>query len=113
MRRAPLILALSLVLAACGAAAPSAKPAPREPAVTAVATTATTPPPPARPAAERHPPVVMVVFDEFSFASLLNTKGRIDPELYPHLTQLARQADVYPHYTTPSDETTSLFAALL
>jgi hypothetical protein len=55
----------------------------------------------------------MVVFDEFSFASLLDTSGRIDPALYPNLTKLAGQADVYSHYTSPSDETTSLFAALL
>lgn len=108
MRRALPLLVLTIVLAACGAGTPEAKTAPVGPATTATAKAH-----PAAAKAERHPPVVMVVFDEFSFASLLDTSGKIDPVLYPNLTKLAKQADVYPHYTTPSDETTSLFAALL
>lgn len=91
MRRALSLLALALVLTACGARAAGARAA----------------------APERHPPTVMVVFDEFSFAALLDTAGRIDPVLYPHLHALAARADVYGDYTTPSDETTSLFAAML
>ncbi len=113
MRRSALVLlVLVLALAACGGDSPratsSAAAQPVDPPTTSTAK--------ARPAAakaERHPPVVMVVFDEFSFASLLDSSGKIDPVLYPNLTKLAKQADVYPHYTTPSDETTSLFAALL
>src|SRR4051812_25565597 len=109
-RRLPL-LALVTALTACGAEKPEiARPQPVAPATTASA--------PARPAAaapkpDRHPSVVMLVFDQFSYGALLDSAMRIDPVLYPHLSALSKQSNVYSAYTSPSDETTSLFTSML
>jgi Sulfatase len=43
----------------------------------------------------RDPRVVMLVFDEFPEGSLLDGKGRIDSELFPHFAELAGDASWY------------------
>jgi hypothetical protein len=56
-----------------------------------------------RPAA--HPPVVLLVFDEFSTVSLLDRHGRIDPVRYPSFASLARDGTWFPYATSSLDET--------
>jgi Sulfatase len=51
------------------------------------------------------PPIVMIVFDEFSTVSLLDAHGRIDPVRYPNFAALARDATWFPYATASSDET--------
>jgi arylsulfatase A-like enzyme len=58
-------------------------------------------------------PVVMVVFDEFSYTALLDTAGRIDATRYPNFAALARNADVFSNATAPGDITTQATPALL
>jgi len=45
------------------------------------------------------PPVVMVFFDEFPMLSLLDSRGRIDPRLYPNFARLAGDATWYRNAT--------------
>jgi hypothetical protein len=45
------------------------------------------------------PPVVMVFFDEFPMASLLDHSGRIDARMYPNLARLAGDATWYRNAT--------------
>ncbi|MDF2741920.1 MAG: sulfatase, partial [Actinomycetia bacterium] len=45
------------------------------------------------------PPVVMVVFDEFPLASLLDSSGTIDKRVYPNLAEFASQATWYRNAT--------------
>ena len=52
-----------------------------------------------------HPPIVMLVFDEFSTVSLLDAHGRIDPVRYPNFAALARDATWFPFATASSDDT--------
>lgn len=59
----------------------------------------------ARAAAPRHPPVVMIVFDEFSTISLLDAKGAIDPVRYPNFAALAHDGTWFPYATSSLDET--------
>src|SRR5215211_540014 len=65
--------------------------------------------------APRHPPVVMLVFDEFSTISLLDARGGIDAVRYPHFAALAHHATWFPYATASLDETgralRSLFTA--
>jgi hypothetical protein len=51
------------------------------------------------------PPIVMLVFDEFSTISLLDAHGRIDPVRYPNFAALARGATWFPYATASSDDT--------
>ena len=50
-------------------------------------------------------PVVMVVFDEWSLISILDSEGAIDRERLPNLARLADQATWYPNTTAASDGT--------
>ena len=50
-------------------------------------------------------PVVMIVLDETPVASLVDGKGRIDPDFYPNFAALARDGIWYRHATTVSDYT--------
>lgn len=61
--------------------------------------------PAAEKAAATHPPVVMLVFDEFSTVSLLDERGRIDAVRYPNFASLARQSSWFPYATASLDET--------
>jgi hypothetical protein len=63
------------------------------------------PEPAAHAAAPRHPPVVMIVFDEFSTISLLNAKGVIDPVRFPNFAALAHDGNWFPYATASLDET--------
>jgi Sulfatase len=60
---------------------------------------------PAHVAAPRHPPVVMIVFDEFSTISLLDAKGEIDPIRDPNFAALAHDGNWFPYATASLDET--------
>ena len=60
-----------------------------------------------------HPPVVMIVFDEFSTTSLLGRGGRIDAVRYPNFATLARDGDWFPYNTASVDQTSRAMAALL
>jgi sulfatase-like protein len=57
------------------------------------------PAPPAASAAGSHPPVVMILFDEFPLRSLLDAKGRIDKRVYPNFAELAGQSTWYRNAT--------------
>ena len=50
-------------------------------------------------------PVVMVIFDEWSLVSILDSGGAIDGERLPNLARLADQATWYPNTTAASDGT--------
>jgi hypothetical protein len=53
----------------------------------------------------RHPPVVMIVLDEFSTVSLVDAKGEIDPVRYPNFAALAHDGTWFPYATSSLDET--------
>jgi Sulfatase len=55
--------------------------------------------------APRHPPIVMIVFDEFSTVSLLDAHHEIDPVRYPNFAALARDGTWFPYATASLDET--------
>jgi Sulfatase len=63
------------------------------------ARTATGPGPPAAAARGSHPPVVMILLDEFPLSSLLDSKGRIDKRVYPNFAELAGQSTWYRNAT--------------
>jgi hypothetical protein len=67
----------------------------------------------ARPTPPRHPPVVVISFDEFSTTSLVGADGKIDAVRYPNFAQLARHGDWFPYNTAPADETPRAMGALL
>jgi hypothetical protein len=46
-----------------------------------------------------HPPVVMILFDEFPLSSLLNSKGQIDQRVYPNIASFADQSTWYRNAT--------------
>jgi hypothetical protein len=58
-------------------------------------------------------PVVVVVFDEFSAASLADRRGRIDASRFPNLAALARDGTWYRNATTVADQTTRAVPAIL
>ena len=58
-------------------------------------------------------PVVMVVFDEFPLASLLDQSGQIDAALYPNFAALSRSGTWYRNTTTVSDGTLIAVPAIL
>ena len=74
-------------------------------------------PPDARPvstAEVKNPaPVVMVLFDEFSMAALLNNQRQIDAEKFPHFASLAGEATWYRNATSMSGYTQFAVPALL
>jgi hypothetical protein len=54
----------------------------------------------------RPAPVVVVIFDELSAASLLDRQRMIDPRRWPHFAALARESTWYRNATTVVDQTT-------
>ncbi|HEV3012526.1 MAG TPA: sulfatase-like hydrolase/transferase, partial [Actinomycetota bacterium] len=54
---------------------------------------------PAAAASGEHPPVVMILFDEFPLSSLLDSKGQIDKRVYPNFAELADQSTWYRNAT--------------
>ncbi len=58
-------------------------------------------------------PVVMIVFDEMSGASLLDRDLRIDASRYPHIAELARRSTWYRNATTVDYATQRAVPALL
>jgi hypothetical protein len=63
------------------------------------ARTATDAGPPPAAAHGSHPPVVMILFDEFPLSSLLDAKGRIDERVYPNFAERAGQSTWYRNAT--------------
>ncbi len=62
---------------------------------------------------ESPPPIVMVVFDEFSLVSLLDKELQIDPAQYPNFAAFAEQATWFKNTTTVSDGTLHAIPAIL
>jgi hypothetical protein len=63
--------------------------------------------------AERRPPVVVVVFDEFPTDSLLRPDGRIDAERYPNFAELASISTWFPNGHTIYDSTFKAVPSIL
>jgi hypothetical protein len=63
--------------------------------------------------AERHPPVVVVVFDEFPADDLLGPDGRIDSERFPNFAELASMSTWFPNGHTQYDSTFKAVPAIL
>ena len=68
---------------------------------------------PAPAPAEAHPPVVVLVLDEFSTNSLVDSGHRIDPVRYPNFARLARDGTWFPNATASSDDTGPAMKTLL
>jgi Sulfatase len=60
-----------------------------------------------------HPPVVMILFDEFPLSSLLDSKGQIDQRVYPNLAELASGSTWYRNATGVSGFTPWAMPAIL
>jgi Sulfatase len=60
-----------------------------------------------------HPPVVMILFDEFPLSSLLDSKGQIDQRVYPNFAELARGSTWYRNATGVSGFTPWAMPAML
>ena len=58
-------------------------------------------------------PIVFVVFDEFALESLLDERGHIDADRYPHFAAFARKATWFRNATTVADFTTVALPALV
>ncbi len=65
------------------------------------------------PAVTKPAPVVMLVFDEFPVASLMNARQQIDAKRFPNFAALGRSSTWYRRMTTVVDLTTSAVPALL
>ena len=63
--------------------------------------------------AERHPPVVVVVFDEFPADDLLGPDGRIDAERFPNFAELASMSTWFPNAHTKYDSTFKAVPSIL
>jgi hypothetical protein len=63
--------------------------------------------------AERRPPVVFVVFDEFPADDLLRPDGSIDAERFPNFARLASISTWFPNATTVFDSTFGAVPAIL
>ena len=63
--------------------------------------------------AERHPPVVLVVFDEFPADDLLGPDGQIDAERFPHFAELASMSTWFPNGHTVYDSTFKAVPSIL
>jgi Sulfatase len=99
---APLVFALLFVLVS-----PTAKlvlPARAEPSGGGAAAVA--------PGAAR-PPVVLIFFDEFPLASLLDSKGRVDRRVYPNFAEFAERSTWYRNATGVSGFTPTAMPAML
>ncbi len=60
-----------------------------------------------------HPPVVMILFDEFPLSSLLNGKGQIDQRVYPNFAELAAGSTWYRNATGVAGYTPWAMPAML
>lgn len=58
-------------------------------------------------------PVVMLVFDELPLASVVDERGRVDAELFPHLAGLADESHWFPDATTVASSTWHAAPALV
>ena len=58
-------------------------------------------------------PVVLVIFDEWSLTSILDSEGRIDRERLPNLARLADRATWYPNATAAADVSELAVPAML
>lgn len=58
-------------------------------------------------------PVVLVIFDEFPLAALLNEHGQIDDRRYPNFAALARHSDWFGNALTVADATEQAVPAIL
>src|SRR5215212_7456222 len=63
--------------------------------------------------AERHPPVVVVVFDEFPADDLLAPNGQIDAERFPNFAELASMSTWFPNAHTVYDSTFKAVPSIL
>src|SRR5215212_2122755 len=63
--------------------------------------------------AERHPPVVVVVFDEFPTDDLLGPDGQIDAERFPNFADLASMSTWFPNAHTEYDSTFKAVPSIL
>ena len=63
--------------------------------------------------AERHPPVVFIVFDEFPADDLLRPDGSIDAERFPNFAELASISTWFPNGHTVYDSTFKAVPAIL
>src|SRR4051794_16257590 len=63
--------------------------------------------------AERRPPVVFVVFDEFPADDLLRPDGSIDAERFPNFARLASISTWFPNATTVYDSTFGAVPSIL
>ncbi|HEX6584533.1 MAG TPA: sulfatase-like hydrolase/transferase [Thermoleophilaceae bacterium] len=63
--------------------------------------------------AERHPPVVVVVFDEFPTDALLGPGGGIDAERFPNFAELASMSTWFPNGYTQYDSTFKAVPSIL
>jgi len=62
---------------------------------------------------EKHPPVVVVVFDEFPVDDLLRPDGQIDADRYPNFARLASIATWFPNAFTTYDSTFKAVPSIL
>jgi hypothetical protein len=62
---------------------------------------------------ERHPPVVVVVFDEFPADDLLGPDGQIDAARFPHFAELASMSTWFPNAHTQYDSTFKAVPSIL
>jgi hypothetical protein len=58
-------------------------------------------------------PIVMIVFDEFPLASLMDADGQIDRASYPNFAELAREGTWYRNATTAGESTLLALPAIL
>ncbi len=63
--------------------------------------------------AERHPPVVVLVFDEFPADDLLGPDGQIDAERFPNFAELASMSTWFPNGHTVYDSTFKAVPSIL
>jgi hypothetical protein len=61
----------------------------------------------------RPAPVVFVIFDELSSASLIDRQRRIDPQRWPNFAALAKESTWYRNATTAADQTTRAVPTVL
>jgi hypothetical protein len=67
----------------------------------------------ARGTVPRPAPVVVVVFDELSSASLIDRQRMIDAQRWPHFAALAKESTWYRNATTVADQTTRAVPAIM
>ena len=62
---------------------------------------------------EAHPPIVVVVFDEFPADDLLGPDGQIDAERFPNFAELASMSTWFPNAHTQYDSTFKAVPSIL